>query len=143
MRMEVAYALLGDITGVLRLRTVIRVPHSIAASVAANDEIVAILQCHLNDCTISQILKRSDATSTPNKTSLLGRVFGTDERSQDAIVILDPFPVEVSKPLYQQLESTPGTTKIVVVTYHQDGAALVFGNLRLAGEVKRDPIEWK
>ncbi|MBS0576010.1 MAG: hypothetical protein JSS45_06245 [Proteobacteria bacterium] len=143
LRMEVAYSLLGDISGAHRVRAIYRVPSNITTEAVADDEVTATVQCDRDVCAIVRIVKRLSAASKPAGMTISGRIFGTDAQTHGVILVLDPFPVEVPQTLYSQLAQQPGRTKIVSVAYRQLEGALVFHDLRLVGEEARDPVQWK
>jgi hypothetical protein len=140
LRMEMAYNYFGNATGTHRVWAIERVPLGLVAGFEPEDALSATLACHQDACSVVGVEKPRGA---PSPMALSGKLHGAISGEPDALLILQPFPMEPSPALFKELDYQEGVTKLVDVRYQRVNSQLVFQDMRAAGTQKREPIVWK
>lgn len=139
LRMEVAYSYFGNVTGTHRIWAIERVPRDLVQGLQPDDQLTATVACKIT-CSVVSVSRLSDSSSSM---TIRGRLHGAIDGEPDALLILQPFPMEPSQDLFRQLDYQEGVTKIVEVRYRRTPDKLEFQDLKCVGTEKREPITWK
>jgi hypothetical protein len=143
VRMEVGYPMLAGITGMERVWSVYRLQLAIPEGLKPGDSIIAPLRCTTGNCSVSRIDRNAGWRSADVRPALLGRIIQVSPDRHEAVLLFEPFPMEVSTEVFDQLRPRPGQTNLLDVEYIQTDQGLVFKAMRPAGIAARQAVRWK
>lgn len=143
IRMQVAYPLLGKLMGVRKIWAVYLVPPSFVRNIDPDQEIVATLECGSRRCLVKKVRLKTQFSKLDSGPMIFGRFSGSDEKSGNAILIFDPFPLSVSPRVFARLKFSDHRVKFIDVSYKNEPKILVFQDLRLVANVRGAPLTWK
>lgn len=140
MELEVGYALLF---GEDRTWALCRIPRAAAPSVIDPDASrIGVVECRTGRCAVVAVADH--APSSPESSWVRVRVLRESDDGAEAILVVEPFPIDTPKSVKDDLKLVAGVTKLIRAYYSSKAnGELKFDRLEYAGERHKQPLVWK